>query len=351
MRQATEHGPILSVEGLTKRFRGGTLPAVSGLSLTMGAGETLALMGPSGSGKTTTLRLIAGFETPYEGKVSIAGRIVAVPGLSVPTEQRGLGMMFQQFALFPHLTVEQNVAYGLAGLPREEKARRVEEELRVVGMDDFKKRYPRQLSGGQQQRVALARALAPRPVVMLMDEPFGSLDARMRTEMRRDVKAVLRQTNTTTILVTHDKDEAFTLADRVLVMKDGVMQQLDTPDNIYHRPANRFVAEFAGMADFVAARFEDGAVSTEVGLFSYQGPRPDGPFDLLLRPDTVEVTSYPNGDCAITGREFKGAINLYSVRLPSGKTIWSAMPSQQVHRVGERVKVRAKPNSIVLFPR
>ncbi len=343
--------PVITVAGLTKRFPGAARPAVEDLAFAVNEGEMLAIVGPSGCGKTTTLRLLAGFEAPDAGEVRIRDRLVAAPGAWLPPEQRGLGMVFQQFALFPHLTAEGNVAYGLKGLRREGRQRRAREMLALVGMAEFARRYPHQLSGGQQQRVALARALAPEPLVLLMDEPFGSLDAALRRELRREVKAILAQLNATTIIVTHDQEEAFTVADRMLILRDGRLEQLNTPDNIYHRPATRFVAAFAGLADFVPAQVRDGRVETELGEFAFDGLAPAQEVDLLLRPDDVDLQPDPAGQGRIVAREFKGADNLYSVRLPSGRTLRSVQPSLSVFQIGQRVLLRAHPDHVLLFAR
>ncbi len=343
--------PVISVAGLSKRYSGSDQPAIEDLAFAINEGETLAILGPSGCGKTTTLRLLAGFEEPDTGEICVRDRVVVGPGRWTPPEKRGLGMIFQQFALFPHLTVSDNVAYGLTKSRGNRKRARVLEVLELVGMAEFGSRYPHQLSGGQQQRVALARALAPEPLVLLMDEPFGSLDSGMRAEMRREVKAILSQLGATTILVTHDQGEAFSLADRVLILRQGRLEQLNTPDNIYHRPASRFVASFVGIADFVPVRFQDGQVVAELGIFPFDGVPPDGESDLLLRPDDIDLVSDAAGQGRIVDREFKGSDNLYTVRLPSGRSVRSTQPSQAVFSIGERVLVQAHPEHVVLFPK
>ena len=343
--------PVVTVAGLTKTYPGSKDEAVDDLSFAVNEGETLALLGPSGCGKTTTLRLIAGFEEPDAGDVRVRERVVASPSEWVPPEKRGLAMMFQQFALFPHLRVIENVAYGLKGMGRARREERALLELERVGMAEYAGRYPHQLSGGQQQRVALARALAPEPLVLLMDEPFGSLDAGLRAEMRREVKSILTQRRATTILVTHDQDEAFTLADRILILNQGRLEQLNTPDNIYHRPATRVVASFVGTADFLPVRFGGHHVVSELGTFAYEGAAPDGEVDLLVRPDDINIESDVAGQGLVVDREFKGASNLYAVRLPSGRTVRSVQPSDTLYEVGERVRVSGLPSHIVLFPR
>ncbi len=341
--------------GVTKTYPGAAAPAVADLSFAVAEGEVVALLGPSGCGKTTTLRLIAGFESPDEGEISVGGSIVAASDRWTPPERRGLGMIFQQFALFPHLTVLQNAMYGLKGVRPAERRRVAEAELERVGMAEYLGRYPHQLSGGQQQRVALARALAPQPVVLLMDEPFGSLDAALRTTMRREVKTILAQRGATAVIVTHDQEEAFTLADRVLILRRGRLEQLNTPDNIYHKPASRFVAAFVGQADFIPVTLSDGYLHSELGAFPLNGAPPAAPFDLLLRPDDVVIEIDRSGegvvDAVVVEREFKGADNVYTVKLPSGVHVRSVQPSTRIYNVGEQVRISAFPDHIVLFSR
>ena len=341
--------------GVTKTYPGAAAPAVADLSFAVAEGEVVALLGPSGCGKTTTLRLIAGFESPDEGEISVGGSIVAASDQWTPPERRGLGMIFQQFALFPHLTVLQNAMYGLKGVGPADRRRVAEAELERVGMAEFVDRYPHQLSGGQQQRVALARALAPQPVVLLMDEPFGSLDAALRTTMRREVKTILAQRGATAVIVTHDQEEAFTLADRVLILRRGRLEQLNTPDNIYHKPASRFVAAFVGQADFVPVTLSDGYLHSELGAFPLNGVPPAAPFDLLLRPDDVVIEIDRSGegvvDAVVVEREFEGAHNVYTLALPSGARVRSVQPSTRIYQTGERVRISAFPDHIVLFSR
>ena len=343
--------PVIAAAGLTKTYPGSEEPAVDSLSFAVNEGEVLALLGPSGGGKTTVLRLLAGFEVLDSGEISLQDRVVASAEHWVPPEKRGLGMVFQHIALFPHLTASENVEYGLKNMDRRQKRERAGEMLELLGMAGLERRYPHQISGGQQQRVALARALAPGPLVLLMDEPFGSLDADMRSQMRREVKELLGQLGATAILVTHDQEEAFLMADRILILRQGRLQQLNTPDNIYHRPISRFVAGFAGLADFVPAVVQGGRVFTELGEFPYEGAVPDGKCDLLVRPDDIEIELAISADGVIVDREFRGADNLYSVQLSSGQMVRSVSPSEAVYRVSERVKVRARLPHVVLFPR
>lgn len=319
----------LECQGLAKRF--GQVQAISGLDLRVLPGQIVALLGPSGCGKTTALRLIAGFEQPDEGSISVGGRQVYQPGYAKPPEQRNVGMVFQEGALFPHLTVAQNVAYGLSrGNGRNE---RVEEVLELVGLDGLGRRMPHELSGGQQQRVALARALAPRPEVLLLDEPFSNLDPRLREQVRQDVLEILKNGNITAIFVTHDQEEALFVGDIVAVMNEGRVEQIWLPEDIFHNPSTRFVAEFFGMVDFIPAWRHDGRLVTEVGSVSWpDGTGPLGPpfqfdvpagdiLEVMVRPDCLNCVPSRQGQGTIASREFRGPFYLYRVALPSGHSV------------------------------
>ena len=343
--------PVIAVRDLRKRFAG--FPAVDRLTFDVRRGEILTLLGPSGCGKTTTLRLIAGLERPEEGNIAIAGQMVANGRLFVPPEARGVGLVFQDLALFPHLTVEENVAFGLRGGRRggdEAARRRVGEVLALVDLVDLGRRYPHQLSGGQQQRVALARALAPNPQVILLDEPFSNLDADMRVQMRRDVQRILRTAGTTAIFVTHDQEEACELADRIGVLNGGRLEQVDTPEGLYHAPATRFVAQFVGSADFVAGGVTPDGIRTELGLL----PQPPhfsvgARVEVMIRPVDVHLVPQADGPGVITERRFHGSETLYTVRLPSGQIVHSSQPSGQTWPPGTRVRVSATPRHLVVF--
>ncbi len=343
--------PVIAVRGLRKRFGG--FPAVDRLTFEMPRGEILALLGPSGCGKTTTLRLIAGLERPDEGAIAIAGRMVANGRLFVPPEARGVGLVFQDYALFPHLTVEQNVAFGLRGGRRgrdEAARRRVAEVLALVELSDLGRRYPHQLSGGQQQRVALARALAPNPQVILLDEPFSNLDADMRVQMRRDVQRILRTAHTTAVFVTHDQEEAYELADRIGVLNGGRLEQVDTPEGLYQAPATRFVAQFVGSADFLAGGVTPDGIRTELGLFRQPTSFSVGArVEVMIRPVHVHITPGPDGPGVITERHFRGSETLYTVRLPSGQIVHSSQPSGNLWPPGTKAHVTATPAQLVAF--
>ena len=342
---------LLKLSHVTKRYAPDRPPAVDGLSLEVGHGEILALLGPSGCGKTTTLRLIAGFETPDAGTVSIRGEVVAGDGRAVPPEERGVGIVFQDYALFPHLTVADNVRFGLHRLDRAARAKRVAEILELVGLEGFGERYPHELSGGQQQRVAVARALAPAPALMLLDEPFSNLDADLRAQMRDEVETILRNTGTTAIFVTHDQEEAFTLADRVGVLNEGRIEQLATPEDIYHHPASQFVAEFVGAADFVPGLVTTEGIVTELGVFgNVEELSPGDRVQVMIRPDDISFVPHRDGAGVIVRRYFRGSEALYCIRLPSGRRVHSSQPSSSMFPIGTRVRAQAHVLHVVSFP-
>jgi iron(III) transport system ATP-binding protein len=344
--------PLLQLQQVTKRYTPKQPPAVDGLTLTAEQGEIVALLGPSGCGKTTTLRLIAGFEVPDAGCVVIRGETMAEPGRWVPPEERGVGIVFQDYALFPHLTVEANVAFGLHRLGREAQRQRVAQILELVGLEAFGRRYPHELSGGQQQRVAVARALAPAPALLLLDEPFSNLDADLRAQMREEVERILRNTGTTTIFVTHDQEEAFTLAHRVGILNRGRLEQIDPPEEMYHHPASQFVAEFVGAADFLDGRVTAEGIVTELGIFANMEGRGLGDrVAVMIRPDDITFTPHASGEAVIIHRYFRGSENLYCLRLPSGQRVHSSQPSTTVYPIGTRARAEAHVIHVVTFPR
>ncbi|MCZ6626315.1 MAG: ABC transporter ATP-binding protein [Deltaproteobacteria bacterium] len=340
---------LVVLEEVSKQYSPKFSPAISRLSLTLNRGEILALLGPSGCGKTTMLRLIAGFEVPDEGTILLNGVPMAGNGFWVPPEARKIGMVFQDYALFPHLTLLENVAFGLRSGRREKEAKAME-VLAMVGMDGLAQRYPHELSGGQQQRAALVRALAPGPLVILLDEPFSNLDTDMRAEMRREVEKILRESDMSAILVTHDQEEAFSMADRVGVLNSGSLEQLDSPEVLYHMPATRFVADFVGEADFLPGEVQEG-ITTEVGIFHDGSGLPRGTrVELMIRPDDVDFEPSKDGNAVIAGRKFRGSENRYAVTLPSGIRLHSSQSSDRVIPPGTSVRVIVRPTHVVVFP-
>jgi iron(III) transport system ATP-binding protein len=325
--------------------------AVKRCDLQVGTGEILALLGPSGSGKTTLLRLIAGFEKPDEGRVVIGGRVVVdVAGMIwIEAEDRGVGMVFQDYALFPHLTVAQNIAFGLRSANRIERQNRVDGLLQLTQLEAYAERYPHELSGGQQQRVALARALAPRPRVVLLDEPFNGLDPDLRPQMRRQVAQILRQLGTAAVLVTHDQEEALGVADRVAVIRNGEIQQIGTPEDIYHCPTTPFVANFVGHADFIPGVVAGAEIHTEIGVLPCPNHLPEGPVKVMIRHEAVNPKA--GGILAtVEEREFLGGEILYRLRLPSGATVHLEQRKPVHWPVGHQIPIEVQLPLVVAFP-
>jgi iron(III) transport system ATP-binding protein len=307
-------------------------------------------LGPSGCGKTTTLRAIAGFEPVTAGEIHLAGRLVSSPTAQVPTEARSVGMVFQEYALFPHLRVADNIAFGLTRLPNVQRKARVTAMLALTGLTGFEHRYPHELSGGQQQRVALARALAHNPVVLLLDEPFSNLDPDMASKMRHELHSLLKRTNTTTILVTHDHEEAFTIADRIAVLHEGRLEQLDTPEMIYHLPATRFVADFVGYADFLPGVVCNGQVTTELGDFPNHKQFPAGtPVVVMIRPDDIRISPDRQGEARILSRQFRGSENLYAIQLHSGQIVHCSEESTAIYQPETAVSLKVFAMHTVIF--
>jgi iron(III) transport system ATP-binding protein len=331
----------------------GEVKAVCDLSFSIQDGEFFSLLGPSGCGKTTTLRLIAGLERPNSGVVAIGQEVMADKKVWVAPEKRGIGIVFQDYALFPHMTVSQNIAFGLKGFSREAIRKRVMHILGVVGLTGLGDRYPHELSGGQCQRVALARSLAPSPKVILLDEPFSNLDADLREELRTETKRILRENGTTAILVTHDQEEAFSLSDRVGVLNHGRLEQIGSPAEIYHWPSSRFVADFVGKADFIAGVVNDGVILSKICKFpmSYDKKIVEREVDLMIRPDDVDFVLDPDGNATIIEALFLGGSIMYKLQLADGMIIHSLKPSTQVIPTGTRVHISVDTAHVVVFPR
>lgn len=343
----------LELKGVERRY--GKTAAVAGLDLVLSQGAIGCLLGPSGCGKTTALRCIAGFEPVDAGEIHARGRLLSRAGSALPPAERRIGMVFQDYALFPHLSVVDNIAFGLHRLSRAEQQARALELLETTGLQECRTRYPHEISGGQQQRVALARALAPKPDLVLLDEPFSNLDVDLRARLSAEVREILKRLGATALLVTHDQNEAFAMADVVGVMREGRLDQWDIPYELYHRPATRFVADFIGQGAFLPAEvLGDGAVHTELGVVhgDFAASYPTGSrIDLLLRPDDVVHDDASPLQMRVSQKAFRGAEFLYTLSLPSGAQLLSLVPSHHNHRVGETIGVRIEPQHVVAFPR
>jgi iron(III) transport system ATP-binding protein len=326
---------------------------VRGVSFTLAAGELGCLLGPSGCGKTTLLRAIAGFQSLAAGRIELRGREVSSVARVLAPEARGLGFVFQDLALFPHLAVGANVAFGLQTLARADRAPRVRETLALLGLQDFAARYPHELSGGQQQRVALARSLAPRPDLLLLDEPFSSLDAHLRATLREELRSLLKRLHIAALLVTHDQDEAFAFADRVGVMHAGALEQWDSSFDVYHRPASAFVARFVGEGRFLRGRAVD-ATTVETTLGRLHPGQPialpaNSDVRVLIRPDDIQPDPAAGIEADVVASAFRGAETFYTLRLPDGEEVSALFPSHLQHAIGARVRVRLDLEHVVVF--
>ena len=335
----------VTCRNLHKSFEG--QPVVQDVSLSVSPGSILVLLGPSGCGKTTTLRLIAGFEQLDYGRIEIDNQLVADGNLHTPPEKRRTGIVFQDYAIFPHLNLAQNVGFGL----KRGQSARVDEMLEFVGLPGLGQRMPHQLSGGQQQRVALARALAPQPVVLLLDEPFSNLDAALRVEMRQEVRRLLKASGTTAVFVTHDQEEALFMGDQVGVMNAGRLEQVGTPETIFHQPRTRFVAEFLGQTDFLPGEVTSQGVQTPLGILPQTLPLANGTqIEVAVRPDDLRLAPDDVGNGHIISRQFVGIAFVYGVRLQDGTLIHSWQPHENNLAEGTAVSVQfATPHALPCF--
>ncbi|TRX73709.1 ABC transporter ATP-binding protein [Pseudomonas mangiferae] len=322
------------------------------LNLNLRAGDIGCLLGSSGCGKTTTLRAIAGFEPVQDGEIRLAGERLSAAGHTLAPEKRRIGMVFQDYALFPHLSVADNVAFGIRKHP--DKARITAELLELVNLASLGKRYPHELSGGQQQRVSLARALAPEPLLLLLDEPFSNLDGELRRRLSHEVRDILKSRGTSAILVTHDQEEAFAVCDQVGVFNQGRLEQWDTPYNLYHEPQTPFVASFIGQGYFIRGEMQSpDTVQTELGVirgnraYSWQS---GSAVDVLLRPDDIVHAPDSPLQAQVLGKTFLGAATLYRLRLPTGTQLESVFPSQTDYAPGQQVGIRVAAAHLVLYP-
>jgi iron(III) transport system ATP-binding protein len=353
----TPSEPRIALRALSLSKRFGDVVAVEDVDLGVAEGEFLGVLGPSGCGKTTLLRLIAGFERPDQGGIEIDGRVVAGPRRNLPPEARRIGMVFQESALFPHLDVAGNIGFGLA---RREREQRIAELVALVGLAGLQRRMPHELSGGQQQRVALARALAPHPALILLDEPFSSLDATLRGQLRGEVRDILRTAGATTVFVTHDQNEALEISDRVAVMRAGRIEQVSTPDELYLRPVNRFVAGFVGEANLLPGEVNRGEVRTIVGRFRagagllVEGARAE----VLLRPEQLHMLPVdrlaspprPEAVLRVVRRVFHGSEVHHVLRSPAGFELEAATPSSATLEVGTEVVAHARARGVPVYP-
>ncbi len=326
---------------------------VHDVSLDLGNGQIGCLLGPSGCGKSTLLRAIAGFEPIMSGSITMAGQVLNSGAVKIAPDKRHIGMVFQDLALFPHLTISKNIAFGLSGHSDSDKKSRVHELLQLVGLDGMEDRYPHVLSGGQQQRVALARAMAPRPTLLLLDEPFSGLDASLRETLVPEVREILLQEKVSVILVTHDQNEAFSMADQVAVMQQGRVLQHDTPYNIYHSPASRFVADFVGEGEFLHGIVKSThQVESPLGVLDINSPHEfvEGQaVNILVRPDDLLHDDDSDITAEILSKQFRGSHFLYRVKLDSRQALYCFASSHHNHAVGESIGIKLDLDHIVMF--
>ena len=322
--------------------------AVRGLSFSLACGTIGCLLGPSGCGKTTVLRCIAGFESPSAGRILLDGELVSSPEVNLAPEKRRVGMVFQEHALFPHLTAKRNIAFGLSDNDVSEK--RIQELAALTGIAELLGKFPHELSGGQQQRVALARALAPLPALLLLDEPFSNLDSGMRERLSLELRDIIKASGATAVLVTHDQHEAFAMADEIGVMREGRIEQWDSAYNLYHRPANRFVADFVGQGVFLPAKaLNDRELEIELGVLKADMPHGGNELEVLLRPDDVIHDDAAATKAEVMHKAFRGAEILYTLKLASGRNVLALVPSHHNHALGEYIGIRLDVDHVVAF--
>ncbi len=342
---------LLDIDRISCCYEGSRV--IDNFSLHIGQGDLCCLLGSSGCGKTTVLRAIAGFEAVTSGTISLRGEVVSKEGYSLAPDKRHIGMVFQDYALFPHLDIRSNICFGLGRKSRREKMMISDEMLELVGMRQLSKRFPHELSGGQQQRVALARSLATEPDLILMDEPFSNLDVDLRERLGQDVREIFRHKNIATILVTHDQHEAFAFGDVIGIMNEGQILQWDTPYNLYHEPINRFVADFIGQGVFLDGKMlSPDTVETAIGTIKGDRAYPISPgsdVEVLVRPDDVVPDHNSELSGKIVNKAFKGAETVYTLMLPTGDVVLSLFPSHHDHSVGDHVHVKLAIQHLVLF--
>lgn len=343
--------PLLKLTNISHAYE--QVTTFSNLGFSLNKGQIACLLGPSGCGKTTVLRCIAGFESINTGAIHLKGRLVSAPNVSIPPHNRHIGMVFQDYALFPHLDVKSNIAFGLHQLDKSPRSDRVSELLEVVGLTSVKDSYPHALSGGQQQRVALARALAPKPDLLLLDEPFSNLDSELRERLGHEVREILKQQNTTAILVTHDQHEAFAIADEIGVLHEGMLQQWDSAYRLYHEPTNRFVADFIGEGVFIPGKvLASDKIEMELGIVSAKIPprcSTGSHVKVLIRPDDIIHDDLSAMTAQVAAKAFRGAEFLYTLELSSGTRVLSLVPSHHDHALGEKIGIKLEIDHVIAF--
>lgn len=331
-----------------------TNTVVHDVSLRLDKGEISCLLGPSGCGKTTLLRSIAGFETLKHGSITLNGQTIADEQNSTPPEKRNIGMVFQDFALFPHLNIGDNIRFGIRHLKKKEQNQRIQELLLLIGLEGFENRYPHELSGGQQQRIALARSLAPKPNLLLLDEPFSSMDTELREELAREVRTILKHENITAILVTHDQNEAFAMADSIGVLQAGRLEQYDTCYNLYHQPSSPFVADFIGQGVLIEGTVMEGKkIKTSLATFTDKKISVcdiGSTVKVLVRPDDILHDDHSNLKALIVARNFRGANYLYTLELKDGTRVLSLVNSHHNHDIGEQLGITLEVDHLIIFP-
>ncbi|WP_101760199.1 ABC transporter ATP-binding protein [Oceanicoccus sp. KOV_DT_Chl] len=330
-----------------------TQAVLEDVSFHVNEGDICCLLGPSGCGKTTALRAIAGFQSLSHGQITLGGQLLSAPGFELEPEQRHIGMVFQDYALFPHLTVHENIRFGIRKSTETEQRKIIKQLLGLIQLEKVAQRYPHELSGGQQQRVALARALAPNPRLLLLDEPFSNLDIELRRHLNLEVREILKEYGISAILVTHDQEEAFSFSDQVGLLHAGRLQQWDTPFNLYHEPANRFVANFIGQGGLLPGMtLDQNRVKTELGIitgnraYSWQA---NIPVDILLRPDDIVLNGEGGTSAEVVKKIFSGSATAYYLRLPSGSIVEALFPSHQNYELGEKLLINAKVEHLIAF--
>lgn len=355
----SEETGVIHLQGVECRYPGSDTPAIRDFNLMVRPGEFVSILGRSGAGKTTALRVVAGFEQVASGYVRIGGQLVGSSFVHVPPDQRRIGLVFQDYALFPHLTVARNVEFGLKDMSSAERAARIAPVLDMVGMSGYESRYVHELSGGQQQRVAIARALAPDPVALLLDEPFSNLDRQLRAALRRDIKKIVRQTGATTLLVTHDREEALATSDRIAVMGDNCIEQIGTPEEVYQNPVSAAVATLIGPCELIPGVFRGGVVVTEAGVFPTRVTADNSISDgqqvlALMRASELEIGLASDDEqrtATVESREFEGEFSEYSIRLDSGTLLRVRRRAANGIEVGSRIRVQTRDGSeVIVFP-